>query len=236
MLDEHRTLTLIHGTPLGPGIWNDVIEAAPRRNALAVDVTRAPPERPQEALARRIADELDGALDVVGHSFGGQVALDLALLIPERVRSLTLLCTRDSPYPAFAASAREILEGSVPSIKASMGRWFTPEELAEGGSAVIRARDSLQHAVPDDWAAALQGVASFDRRARVVELRMPTTVISAGSDQVSTPEVMTEMAHRIPNARLILRPQWAHMSPFAHTHDLVALLGLDNPAGTRATR
>jgi 3-oxoadipate enol-lactonase len=43
-----------------------------------------------------------------GHSFGRQVALDLALLIPDRIATVTLICSRDTPFPGFAAAAASL--------------------------------------------------------------------------------------------------------------------------------
>ncbi|MFZ2013423.1 MAG: alpha/beta fold hydrolase [Nocardioides sp.] len=46
----------------------------------------------QETLARQVLDEIDSdELDVVGHSFGGQIAIEMALAEPDRLRSLTIL-------------------------------------------------------------------------------------------------------------------------------------------------
>ena len=61
-------------------------------------------------------------MHVVGHSFGGQVALDLALLAPARVRALTLICSRDTPFPAFAATAAALRRGDPVDPDAALGR------------------------------------------------------------------------------------------------------------------
>jgi pimeloyl-ACP methyl ester carboxylesterase len=59
----------------------------------------------QGEIASRILDRLvgDAALHVVGHSLGAQVAIELALRVPGRVRTLTILCSR-----AAAASSMRI--------------------------------------------------------------------------------------------------------------------------------
>lgn len=230
-----RTLVLIHGTPLGPESWSDIPSFA-GRPTVAVDVTSVPRDLPQQTLAERIAREHEGDLDVVGHSFGGQIAIDLALLLPERVRTLTILCSRDTPFPAFAELAEQVRAGRPPPVAESLARWFTPAEVAADGPAVVRARQRLEAASGLDWAAALEGIAVFDRSARMHELRMPATVIGAGLDRVATPEAVMRMAQRLPEGELILRPQWAHMSPFAHPTELIALLSSASHAATVGSR
>ena len=153
----------------------------------------------QHALAARLAAETAqpaGRLHVVGHSFGGQVALDFALLVPQRVATLTLLCSRDTPFPAFAARGR--LRSSDPvDADAVLGRWFTPPRLP-GGPVVSYARRCLQQADRRAWAAALDAIARYDRAARIASIRAPVALVAAELDRVSTPAAMSAMAGRPP--------------------------------------
>lgn len=41
-------------------------------------------------------------------SRAGQVAIDFALLAPRRAQTLTVVCSRDTPFPAFAAAAARL--------------------------------------------------------------------------------------------------------------------------------
>ena len=94
----------------------------------------------QGALAARLTTEVarpSGRLHVVGHSFGGQVALDFALLVPQQVATLTLLCSRDTPFPAFAAAAARLRGGAPVDADAALSRWFTPAELDRGAPVVM---------------------------------------------------------------------------------------------------
>lgn len=61
------------------------------------------------------------ALRVIGHSFGGQVALESALGAPELTTDLTLLCTRDTPLPAFTELSATVRAGPV-DVETSLAR------------------------------------------------------------------------------------------------------------------
>jgi pimeloyl-ACP methyl ester carboxylesterase len=216
---------LLHGTPLTPAIWRDTAPWLSDQRVLVPDCTRVPDTDAQRTLAAQVADAVgDETVDVVGHSFGGQVAIDLALLRPGQVRSLTILCSRDTPFPAFAHTAEDVRIGNPPAVEDSMRRWFTPEQLGAEGPAVTEARRQLEQASRADWAAALDAIATFDRSSRSSELTLPVALVAAGGDAVSTPAVMEEFARRIPRATLTLRSDWMHMSPFVDPAGLAELL------------
>ncbi|MEE3851461.1 alpha/beta fold hydrolase [Gordonia sp. LSe1-13] len=220
-----RTLVLLHGAPLTPEIWSETVDFLGGRPLVTPDCTDVPNSRDaQTILAERVAAEVDGDLDLVGHSFGGQIAIDLALTHPDRVRTLTLLCTRDTPFAAFGPVATQIRAGSGPSIVGSLARWFTPDELIADGPAVRAAREQLSSADPEHWAAALAAIATYDRWSRAGSLTMPVTLVAAGKDGVSTPEVMGDLARRIRGAVFDLHAEWSHMSAFTEPESLARLI------------
>ncbi|MGO8687698.1 MAG: alpha/beta fold hydrolase [Candidatus Dormibacteria bacterium] len=214
---------LLHGTPLTPAVWAEV---APRLrdggDVVCPDLSGHREPAPgvgsvQAALARRaLASPTlgSGGLHVVGHSFGGQVALEVALLVPDRLRSLTILCSRDTPYPAFAAAAASLRRGDPVDVEAALRRWFRPEELASGAAIVQSARRCLRDADRDAWACDLEAIAAYDRSGAVSGISAPATLLAAELDPVSTPAAMAGLAARLPRARLRLLPGAAHMSVF----------------------
>ena len=219
---------LLHGTPLTPEVWDGVAAGLTRSGPVSCpDITPAGEARDVPGvLAARVAAEVPegpGRLHVVGHSFGGQVALDLALLAPQRVASLTLVCSRDTPFPAFAAAAARLRDGGQVDAGAALGRWFTPAELDRGGPVVSYARRCLEQADRRSWAAALDAIARYDRAGRAGFVQAPVTLIAAELDPVSTPEVMSAMAG-LPRATLRVLPGAAHMTPFNDPAALARLI------------
>jgi pimeloyl-ACP methyl ester carboxylesterase len=220
---------LLHGTPLTPEVWDGVAACLTLSGPVTCpDITPAgeAPDVP-ETLAARVAaqvGELPGRLHVVGHSFGGQVALDLALLAPQRVATMTLLCSRDTPFPPFATAAARLRDGDPVDADAALDRWFTPAELERGGPVVSYARRCLEQADRRSWAAALDAIAQYDRVDRTGSIQAPANLIAAELDQVSTPEAMSAMADRLPQATLRVLPGAAHMSPFTDPAALAELI------------
>jgi pimeloyl-ACP methyl ester carboxylesterase len=222
---DQRAWVLLHGTPLSPAVWADTAARLADQPVLTPDCTGVPSHLAQQTLAGRVADQIaDRPVDVVGHSFGGQIAIELGLLRPRQVRSLTIVCSRDSPFPAFAELARSVRSGTVPAVEATLNRWFTADEVSTNGPAVQQARIGLQEASPVDWAAALDAIASYDRQSSMARLTMPVRLIAAGGDSVSTPAAMQAMATRLPHVNLIVRSAWMHMSPFTDPGGLAALI------------
>ena len=210
---------LLHGTPLTPAVWDDVAACLSPFGAVDCPAITPAGDAPdaQRTLATGLAEQLPqsaGRLHVVGHSFGGQVALDFALLMPQRVASLTLLCSRDTPFPAFAAAAARLRGGAPVDIDAVLDRWFTPPELDRDSPVVRYARRCVRQADRRSWAAALDAIARYDRARRTASIRVPATLIAAGLDQVSSPSEMSAMASRLPDATLQVLPGAAHMTPF----------------------
>jgi pimeloyl-ACP methyl ester carboxylesterase len=219
---------LLHGTPLTPEVWDDV------RPLLAADtvapdltelVAAAPPGDVQTHVASAVLDSItDSSMVVVGHSFGGQVAIELALLAPNRVTRAIIVCSRHTPVPTFAAGARAIRGGAEVDIGASLRRWFTPEELAADGPAVGYARARLATAPRGPWAASLDAIAHYDRSSTVGRIAAPVALFAAGRDEVSPSSAMVELAAALPDGRLRVVEAWAHMSPFAHPAGFAAAL------------
>jgi pimeloyl-ACP methyl ester carboxylesterase len=100
---QGRPVVLIHSSVSGNRQWRTLTEAlCDRYRVLAVNLygygetTPWPAIEPQSLAAQAqlvlaVCDDAGGPVDLVGHSFGGSVALKSALLLGDRVSSLVLL-------------------------------------------------------------------------------------------------------------------------------------------------
>ena len=219
---------LLHGAPLAPAMWAQTARYLPG-DVLAPEVVPRRTERahPQQAIARRIAEQLSADAapwHVVGHSFGGQVALELALLAPDLVSGLSIICSRDTPFPVFRSAAQALENGEPVDPAAALLRWFRPAEIERGDPVIDQVGGYLTAADRQSWAAALNGISSYDRSDAIGRITVPCAVIAAEYDSVSDPGTMAAMADRLPHSVFTVLRGAAHMSPFLTPADLADLI------------
>jgi pimeloyl-ACP methyl ester carboxylesterase len=76
----------------------------------------------------------------------------------------------------------------------------------------IAAAQALMAGVPEaTYRAALAALLSFDRRAALPAIAVPTLVITGDEDRTATPEVARRMAARIPGAEVQVLPATGHL-------------------------
>ena len=228
-------MVLVHGTPLDAAAWSGLVPAvAAQHRVITYDLRGHGSERSvplpdsYEALADDLAELLDGlAIErghVVGHSFGGQVAQTFAARYPERLRALTVICSRSTPHPPFAAAADAIESNGIEAVAdGALERWFTPAALASGAGAVEYARSRLTPDAAQTLAAAFRLIAAFDIGERLAGLGVPAGFVAAERDAVATPDEMRRAALIPPQASFVLEADVGHMLPVEQPERLAHL-------------
>ena len=194
------------------------------------------PQMAEDALV--LMDAVDWKMaHVVGHSLGGAVALALALQAPERVQSLTLLCTfsrgRDAMRmsPSVLWTALRTRVGTKRQRRnAFLEMVMAPNELV--GKDLDRMAADLAPVFGHDLAnqpavamAQLRALGAFNATPRLGELKtVPTLVVSAEFDRLSPPWVGKAIAANIPGARYAEVPAAGHGVPLLHAPEINALL------------
>lgn len=167
-----------------------------------------------ERMARDALAVLDAAgaerAHILGISMGGAIAEHLALLAPERVRSLTLAATWAGPnawLPRLTKIGLTLLaaEGSAAVARASMLWVFSPRFIIDNPAMAQVVEDTAVEMSTDDTAfkAQLQATQDHDVRARLHEITAPTLVMSGRRDVFVPPELGKEVAALIPNATYV---------------------------------
>ena len=189
--------------------------------------------------ARALLDaERWSAAHLVGHSLGGLVAVCLALDTPERVRSLSLLCTFASGRAAAPLTPRMIWMG----LRARVGtrrmrrRGFLrlllpPQDPAgsEPDAQTPRLDDLFGHDLADQPPAAreqIRAMRAADAASRLGRLEgVPTLVVSAAHDPIAPPRAGRALADGVPGSKYVEIPGASHGLPITHAARVNALLG-----------
>jgi pimeloyl-ACP methyl ester carboxylesterase len=175
-------------------------------------------------LAAALAADLD-ALDatpavVLGHSIGGMVAQELAATAPQRVRALILSATTPAFGSRDGSFQREFLKVRLGPLDAGQTMAQMAAEAAPrlvGSAAALEAAPAavrLMSEVPEaTFRAALSCLVTFDRRADLASITVPTLLIAGEEDTNAPLKTMTRMAEAIPGARLEVLPRTGHLAP-----------------------
>jgi pimeloyl-ACP methyl ester carboxylesterase len=175
-------------------------------------------------LAAALAADLDAAdierAVVLGHSIGGMLALELAATFPQRVQALILSATTPAFGSRDGSFQREFLKARLAPLDAGrtmaeLAREAAPRLMgAAGAPEAVAELGRLMAAVPEaTFRAALACLVTFDRRAVLAGIRVPTLLI-AGEDDTNAPlKTMTRMAEAIAGARLEVLGGIGHMAP-----------------------
>jgi pimeloyl-ACP methyl ester carboxylesterase len=180
--------------------------------------------------AFRLMDELGWtSAHVVGHSLGGPVALEMALLRPERVRSLSLLCTLARGRDATGLTWKMLWLGLRSRIGPRRARRHAFLQIVMPPDALAKAdRDALaaemaplfghdladQPPVAMKQLAALRAYDATDRLGRITGI--PTLVMSAVHDPIAPPRHGRALAEAIPGARYVEFADASHGLPIQH--------------------
>lgn len=227
---------LLHCTLAHSGAWSGVMARLSDRLAMrAPDLpghgrTDLDPDRlPQEqALADALAlPHADRPAHVIGHSFGGTVALRLAVEAPERVASLTLVdpvlfaLLAETDPGAYAA---EMAEAGPARARMAAGDWEGAAEafLARWGTGAPPSpaqRAAMVAGMPFVWRSeaeiAIPETATLDA-ARLRRIAVPTLVVTGAASPASIGAIAEGLARVIPNLRRVEIPGAGHMVPITH--------------------
>ena len=151
---------------------------------------------------------------VVGVSFGGWVAAELAVHSPERVERLVL--TNTSSYFADKSAWNDRLklvrEKGIPAFApANMERWFTKGFRERSPDAVAWLQQMFAATPLEGYIACGEAVRDMDHRELLPKIKAPTLVIAGKHDPATPPEANEYIKNHIPGARLALLDA-AHIS------------------------
>ena len=171
------------------------------------------------ALLALLDDRSWTKIHLVGHSMGGMVAQEFALDHQDRLHSLTLSATS----PAFGRPDGDFQKKFIDARLAP---------LAAGGTMADLARELVETMMSDEadpngrqlaydcmanvpeitYRAAVECIVSFEQRANLPNIRVPTLVLAGETDTNAPAPMMEKMAAKIPGARFVCLPELGHLA------------------------
>jgi poly(3-hydroxyalkanoate) depolymerase len=195
---------------------------------------RLVPLRPS-GLARQAAHLLDAlglpTVDVLGVSFGGGVAQELALRNPHRVRRLVLASTTCGlggipGTPLALAGLATPLRYYSPTFLRATARWvYGP--LPEGDSALMRHQIVARRSrPPTPWGymSQLFAVSGWSSLPWLHRITAPTLILSGAKDPVVPPINARILGARIPHASVHVVPDTGHLLLMERAEECATLI------------
>lgn len=231
-------LICVHGSADNHHVYDRLLDALPNRERYAINLpgragTDGPPRRTvaemEVFLSRFIDSEVGGHYVVVGHSVGGGVAIEHALVSPsERLKGLVLLATgaRLRVHPMILQLFEQAAKTEdVPPL---------PPGLYEQGvdPAVVDEATKARELTPietgrTDWLAA----DNFDRMQDLKDIQVPALIIAGTKDALTPPKYAEYLAATIPENDLHVIEGAGHMLVMERAAEVAE--AIENLIGTR---
>ena len=229
-LGEGDPLVLLHAFPLNGRMFESQMKAfSGSYRVVAPDYPGfgRSPRSPAQPDVHYYAEVVRSLLDRMhlervilgGVSMGGYVAFECMRLFPERVSSLVLANTRPDPDSEEMRETRNEMafrvahEGVGILVELQMERLLAPDTLQNNEELVENVRVMIVDNSPDGAVAALGAMRERpDSTPLLGKIGVPTLVVGGEEDGISSPEVMSAMAAKIPGARHVTIPRTGHLS------------------------
>lgn len=215
---QRPALVCVHGASDNRHAYDRLLDALPHRAAYAINLparagTEGPAARSVAEMERFLSDfvhaEVAGDYVAVGHSLGGAVVIEHALVAPPAsLRGVVLLATgaRLRVHPTILALYEQ---GAASGQLPPMPPWIHEEGL---DPALLRELQRKRERTPVSTGAAdWQTADAFDRMQSVAEIDVPTLVVGGTDDALTPPKYAEYLAQHIARAELRLLEGARHM-------------------------
>jgi len=157
---------------------------------------------------------------IIGASMGGMIAQEIALNYPERVEKLVLCCTH-------CGGSKQVLPSDEILQQMMTPRELTPEELVNEIIPLVFTENFIKNnsdfiesyklrmlktPIPiDSYQRQVQAIGNFSTGMRLKKIEAPTLIVQGKEDILVPPENAEVLAKRIPNTKVILLENAAHI-------------------------
>ena len=221
------TLLFLHGVGGGHAAWDDQVAYFGIRghHCIAWDQpgyggTPAPDPYSLEAVTGALRKQIgEETVVLVGHSMGGLVAQETYARFPQLVRAMAL-CFTSAAFVGGSKFADQF-------IAARIGPLDEGKSMAEIAAAVMpamrgtlsdpdgqaKAERIMAKIPPQTYRKAIQLLTTFDRRADLARIAVPTLLVAGSDDRTAPPSIMESMARKIPRSEYRLLEGCGHLGP-----------------------
>lgn len=232
-------LLALHGALASGLVWEPLYNAMPGVRFVAPDLpghgaSGAASEDIHSQIVASVLEMIratDSPVDLVGHSFGGTVALRFAVEHPEHVRSLTLIepvffAAALAPYrklylahcqPQSEAMAQGDWDRAAQLFMADWGAGTPWGEMPKAHRDYIVARMPI---VPTTAPAIIDDVHGVLAPGQLERAKMPVLLVEGTETQPIIQHIHNGLAERLPQARRLVLPGAGHMLPVTHANGL----------------
>lgn len=229
-------LVLLHGWAMHSEIWRNVRDQLAMRFRLhLVDLPGhgySPACKPDtmQHLVKIVADNLPESSIVCGWSLGGQIAIELALLVPERIKQLVMISTtpcfakRPDWQSGMEATTLQLFRQNLEqNYTATISRFLTLQLIGSNDSKSVLAqlhRNFFHYGQPDIdmLLAGLSILLTNDLRDKINQIKQPVLLLHGENDVITPVSAAKWMHKQIPHSKLTLFPHCGH-APFLSNPD-----------------
>lgn len=177
-----------------------------------------------------LLDTLDEPCHVVGHSFGGALALRLGVLRPEQVLSISVYeptaltvfhgCAQplDQRFLGEFRRLGQITASATPQVamESFVNYWMGPGQWTQLSNANQKTLTAVAKSAARDFQDALL---DLDQPTPPKWFAGPVQMLCGGSTIPASHRITNLLMQRLPNASLQIMPGAGHMGPMTHSHD-----------------
>ncbi|MBN9133186.1 MAG: pimeloyl-ACP methyl ester esterase BioH [Nitrosospira multiformis] len=246
-LGEGPDLVLLHGWAMHSGMWGDAPEfLAQYFRVHLIDLPGHGFSQPAslyetgkknnvgECMAERVIEVLPSGCVICGWSLGGQLAIELALREPARVKKIILTSTtpsfvkrKDWQWGMEELTLKAFAENLKRDFSTTMKRFLTLQVNGGGDAGKVlpeMRRLLFERSVPETEAleAGLQIVLANDLRRKLRNIVQPVLLIHGENDVIACPEAAEWMKQQFQDAELVMLPDCSHVPFLSYPDKFVA--------------
>lgn len=222
-------LLFLHGLGGGHHAWDAQLQHFPRLGYAAhawdqPGYGHSPIVEPYDleqvtAALARLIESLGEPVVLVGHSMGGLVAQEAYFRYPRLVKALAL-CFTSAAFIGGSDFARQFIAERVGPLDAG-------ESMAQIAARLMplqHAREIMAKIPPETYRKAVHLLTTFDRRADLPKIAVPTLLIAGSEDKTAPPAIMASMQRKIPGSELAVLEGCGHLGPMDQPAEFNAAL------------